>query len=149
MSRRSFVVLLSSLMLAACASAPPPAPAPAAPPPPDPKVLGPWLVEQARSAPLVVRGPARFIFGADGKFSGNATCNRVAASYTLAGNALKMSALAVTRMGCPNSLLEQEDRVLSALERAAVARVPAHGYLELLDADGAVLLRASRLEAAP
>lgn len=145
---RRMALLLAAALLAACTATTPPAPE--APPPaaPDPKVLGPWLVEQARGAPLKVRGPARIIFGAGGQFTGNATCNRVAASYTLVGEVLTMGPLAVTRMGCPDSLMEQEDRVLTALERAAVARVPSHGFLELVDRDGQVLMRASRLEAA-
>jgi heat shock protein HslJ len=52
-------------------------------------------------------------------------------------------------MACPELQREQEDRVLTALEWAATARVRADGILELRDADGRGVLRATRPEAAP
>jgi heat shock protein HslJ len=126
--------------------APAPAPVAAAPvPAPDPEVLGLWLIEQARSAPLIDKRSARLDFGPDGALSGNGSCNKLSARYTLEGNKLKIGPIVTTRMACPEALLEQEDRVLTALERAARAGVPPHGFLTLWDADGAVLLRASRL----
>ncbi len=150
------------ITLAACAatapapSAAPPAavaPAPAASVPPapavapDPKVLGLWRIEQARSAPLTDKRAARLDFGADGRLTGNASCNSLTASYTLAGDKLKIGPIATTRKACGDASMEQEDRVLTALERAARATVPAHGFLTIQDADGAVLMRASRFEA--
>ena len=116
---------------------------------PDDKVLGLWKIEQARSAPLLHKLNARIDFGADGRFSANGGCNAIAARYTLEGNALRLGPLATGRKACPEALMEQEDRVLTALERAASARVPDHGLLELLDADGTVLLRASRVPPTP
>ena len=155
-------------LLGACATAPAPsaAPAPAsasapssppAPPnapariaaAPDPKVLGLWKIEQARAAPLLHKLNARLAFGSDGKLSGNGGCNNVSSVYTLEANKLELGPLVTSRKACGDALMEQEDRVLTALERARVARVPAHGLLELLDADGTVLLRGSRLEAQP
>ncbi|HKX93561.1 MAG TPA: META domain-containing protein, partial [Methylibium sp.] len=70
--------------------------------------------------------------------------NTMRGRYTLEGNALKIGAIATTRMICSEAQLEQEDRVLTALERARRAAVPPHGFLTLWDADGAVLMRASR-----
>lgn len=151
------------LTLAACAATAPapnatppavvaPAPAPAAAVPaaptvaPDPKVLGAWRIEQARSAPLTDKRAARIDFGPDGRLSGNASCNSFGASYTLAGDKLRIGRIATTRKACGEALMEQEDRVLTALERAARATVPPHGFLTLQDADGAVLMRASRFE---
>lgn len=113
---------------------------------PDPKVLGQWKIEQARAAPLLHKLNARIDFGAEGRLSANGGCNSISSSYTLEANALKLGPLAVGRKACPEALMEQEDRVITALERATSARVPGHGLLELLDADGTVLLRASRLE---
>lgn len=135
---------------AAASSAPAPLPVPApvaaAPvPAPDPAVLGLWLIEQARSAPLIDKRSARLDFGPDGTLSGNGSCNKLSARYTLEGNKLSIGPIVTTRMACPEALLEQEDRVLTALERAARAAVPPHGFLTLWDANGSVLLRASRL----
>ena len=114
---------------------------------PDPKVLGLWKIEQARAAPLLYKLNARLDFGPDGKLVGNGGCNSIMSSYTLEANTLKLGVPASTRKVCPDALMEQEDRVLSALERAVAARVPDHGLLELLDADGTVLLRGSRVGA--
>jgi len=133
---------------AASAAAPAPsATKPAAPAvAPDPKVLGAWRIEQARSAPLTDKRAARLDFGADGRLTGHASCNSLSASYTLAGDKLKIGPIATTRKACGDALMEQEDRVLTALERAARATVPPHGFLTLQDAEGAVLMRASRFE---
>lgn len=150
--------LLCSLGLVACATtttAPPPVvPAPAvvsedsisALPAPDPAVPGEWVIEQARGAPLLDKSQARLRFGPGGILSGHTGCNTLLGRYTLAGQTLKIGAIGTTRRACSEVLMEQEDRVLSALERAARAAVPVHGYLTLWDADGAVLLRASRVQ---
>lgn len=155
--------VLALLALAACGGVPPstqpmapPKPQAAAkpePPPqqvlieaPDPQVLGEWIIEQARSAPLVDKSKARLVFGPEGALSGHASCNTLRGRYTLEGNRLKIDAVATTRMACSPALMEQEDRVLTALERAARATVPPHGFLTLQDADGAVLMRASRAQ---
>jgi heat shock protein HslJ len=123
-----------------------PAPTGAKPPvAPDPAVLGVWKIEQARAAPLLHKLNARLDFGPGGRLAGNGGCNGITSSYTLAGNRLTLGPLATTRKTCTDALMEQEDRVLTALERAVTARVPPHGLLELLDADGTVLLRGSRL----
>lgn len=135
---------------AAVAPAPvpvPPAPAAAPAMPPDPKVLGLWIIEQARSAPLLDKRKARIDFAPDGTLVGHGSCNTLRARYTLEGDRLKVGAIVTTRMACGDALMEQEDRVLTALERAARAFVPPHGFLTLQDADGAVLMRASRPDA--
>ncbi len=154
MTVRSLWPLAGLTLIAACAApapapAPQPSPAPAAAPAPapaapDPAVLGAWVIEQARSAPLTDKSRARLVFGPNGALSGHGSCNSLRASYTLEGNALKIGAIAATRMACSEATMEQEDRVLTALERARRAAVPPHGFLTLWDADGAVLMRASR-----
>jgi len=135
-------------MPAAADASPAAAPAPAAAKPavpPDPAVLGVWKIEQARAAPLLHKLNARLDFAPDGRLVGNGGCNGITSAYTLQGNRLTLGPLATTRKTCNEALMEQEDRVLTALERAVTARVPPHGLLELLDADGTVLLRGSRL----
>ena len=57
--------------------------------------------------------------------------------------------IATTRMACGPLLLEQEDRILTALEIAATARVRPDGLLELRDADGRGVLRATRAPEQP
>ena len=110
-------------------------------------VLGLWRIEQARSEPILDKRRARIDFGADGRLTGHTSCNTMSASYTLEGGALKVGPVATTRMGCAQLQLEQEDRILTALELAVSARVRDDGLLELRDGDGRGLLRATRFEA--
>lgn len=156
-------VLVAALWLGGCAA--PPAPtteaAVTAPPvtaqgstpappgaaaAPDPQVLGLWKIEQARAAPVVHKLNARLNFGTDGRLSGSGGCNSLGSTYTLAGNKLELGPVIATRKHCGEVLMEQEDRVITALERAVGARVPPHGLLELSDENGTVLLRATRVE---
>ena len=109
-------------------------------------VLGLWRIEQARSEPILDKRRARIDFGADGRLTGHTSCNTMNASYTLERSVLKVGPVATTRMACAQLQMEQEDRILSALELAVSARVRDDGLLELRDADGRGLLRATRFE---
>ncbi|QTN24017.1 META domain-containing protein [Rhizobacter sp. AJA081-3] len=132
--------------LAACAAAPgaePPAP------PVSREVHGTWVIEQARTEPILDKRRARLVLGADGRLSGHTSCNAMNGPYSLSGDTIKIGAIATTRMACGPLLLEQEDRILTALELAATARVRPDGLLELRDADGRGVLRATRAPAQP
>ncbi len=109
-------------------------------------VAGLWRIEQARSEPMLDKRKARINFGPGGQLTGHTSCNTMSASYTLEGNALKLGPVLTTRLSCAQLQLEQEDRVLTALELAVSARVRDDGLLELRDADGRGLLRATRFE---
>jgi heat shock protein HslJ len=77
-------------------------------------------------------------FGADGKASGSAGCNRFTAGYTAEGSSLRFAPAAVTRMMCPQEgVMEQEAAFLKALESVTTSRVEAD-RLELRTADGAL-----------
>jgi heat shock protein HslJ len=127
--------------LAACAA--PPSAEPAAPPA-SRAVTGVWVIEQARTEPILDKRRARLVLGTDGRLSGHTSCNVMNGPYTLSGDKIKIGAIATTRMACGPQLLEQEDRILTALELAATARVRPDGLLELRDADGRGVLRATR-----
>lgn len=137
LSRRGACLVAAAALavLAGCAAAPGPAPG---------DVRGAWRIEQARTEPMYDKRLARLDFGPDGRLSGHTSCNRLSASYTLAGDALKVGAVVTTRMACPRLQMEQEDRVLTALELARTARVRPDGLLELRDEDGRGVLRATR-----
>jgi heat shock protein HslJ len=142
LSNRSFIrALLAGALaaaLAACAAPPP------AEPPVSREVTGAWVIEQARTEPMLDKRRARLVLGRDGQLSGHTSCNAMKGSFTLTGDALKVGPIATTRMACGPLLLEQEDRILTALEIAATARVRPDGLLELRDADGRGVLRATR-----
>lgn len=131
---RSIPLLLAAL-LAGCAT-----------PPPAREVTGPWRIEQARSEPLLDRRHARLVLERDGTLAGHTSCNVMRGTYTLSGDQIRFGPVATTRMACAELQREQEDRVLTALELAATARVRPDGLLELRDAEGRGVLRATRPE---
>jgi len=133
-----------ALTLLACAQAGAQA-APATDPALD--VRGRWRIEQARTEPIYDRALARLEFGADGRLSGHTSCNTLKAAYVLEGERLRIEPISTTKLRCGRLQLEQEDRILSALELAATARVRPDGLLELREADGRGVLRATRLPA--
>ncbi len=126
---------VATVLLGGCATAPAPAPQ---------EVYGPWVIEQARSAPIIDKRRARLVLGRDGRLTGHTSCNTMNASFTLQGTKLAIGPLATTRMACGELYREQEDRILTALELAASARVRDDGLLEIRDAEGRGLLRATR-----
>lgn len=117
--------------------------------PVDRDVHGAWRIEQARTEPMLDKRLARLDFGADGRLTGHTSCNRLSAPYTLEGQKLSVGPVVTTRMACSRLLLEQEDRVLTALELARTARVRDDGLLELRDEDGRGVLRATRPDVSP
>jgi heat shock protein HslJ len=119
---------------------------PAAPPalPASQEIYGVWVIEQARTAPIVDKSRARLVIGRDGRVSGHDTCNPMKGNYTLQGDRIKFGPIATGRITCVELYGEQSDRILSALELAATARVRPDGLLEIRDADGRGLLRATR-----
>lgn len=136
---RCAAAALPALLLAACA-----APAPALR-----ELRGAWRIEQARTEPIYDKRLARLDFHPDGTLSGHTSCNRLSGRYQLDGDRLAVGHVATTRSACPRLQMEQEDRILSALEAAHTARVRADGLLELRDEDGRGVLRATRWSDAP
>jgi heat shock protein HslJ len=126
----------SPLLLAACATPAPPL-----------EVYGLWRIDQARIEPILDRSRARLDFGRDGTLTGHTSCNTLRAPYTLDGAQIKIGAIVTTRMACSPLLMEQEDRILSALEIATTARVRPDGLLELREAEGRGVLRGTRFVA--
>lgn len=132
------LLLAAVLMPLLAATATPPAPG---------DVHGAWRIAQARTEPIVDRSRARLDFRPDGRLRGHTSCNTLVADYTLEGERIRIGSVATTRMACPPLQTEQEDRILTALELAATARVRPDGILELRDAEGRGVLRALRFEA--
>jgi heat shock protein HslJ len=90
------------------------------------------------------------VFGEDGSLSGSAGCNNYNATYTVADDALTVSAPATTRMMCaePAGVMEQESAYLAALAMAASYALVGD-ELEIADADGNMLLTYAAAKEAP
>lgn len=79
-------------------------------------------------------------FGADGRVSGSAGCNRYHAAYSVKGSSIAIQAPASTRMACaePEGVMRQEQEYLNALPTAATYAI--HGeQLELRTSEGALV----------
>jgi heat shock protein HslJ len=112
-----------------------------------------WVLLAYRAGDALVelddpKGRARLRFG-DGRLAGSAGCNRLMGAYTLAGDSLRFEpSMASTMMACPEPLMAQEQAVHAALSLVASHRLTAD-RLELLDADGVLLLRYTVLAPLP
>lgn len=133
---RSLPPLVAAALVAGCATAPPATPS----------VQGEWRVLQARSEPLLDTRRARLELNADGTLTGHTSCNAMRSRFTQEGDAFRVAPIVTTKMACGPLYLEQEDRILSALEVAATARVRPDGLLEIRDAGGRGVLRAKKWE---
>lgn len=153
--RPSLLLLLGALTLAACSGE---TEAPDAPQEPAmsseaesesaPDLLGAWTVESIQGQPVMDDSPAFIQFDGEGRVSGSATCNRMTGDYIQEGQALvfRTAGMAVTRMMCPEPLMEQEQRLIQALDEVGRWRIDEGGMLILEDHDGGEVFRASPRE---
>jgi len=76
-------------------------------------VVGEWRIVHIGERPVIENSAATISFEQDGRFGGNASCNRYFGSYTLEGSGLKIGEhMGATRMMCAEqALMEQEDRI--------------------------------------
>lgn len=84
-------------------------------------------------------------FGADGTVSGSAGCNTLRGAFTTEGSTIKLGPLATTKMACaePAGVMEQEGRLVAALESSATFGVQGDG-LELRTASDALAATLTR-----
>lgn len=104
-------------------------------------ILGDWMIEKVEDRPMVDYSPARLSFGADGRVTGNASCNDLIGKFRQDGAGLSIGEVGTTRRLCPDPQMEQERRVLAALQQVKAAALVS-GMLEL-SGDGKLLLRAA------
>lgn len=75
-----------------------------------------------------------------GRVAATAGCNRMAGGYTLNGDTISFTQMAMTRMACPPPLMQREEALAKALGAVRQWRI-VEGNLLLADAGGATLLR--------
>lgn len=108
-----------------------------------------WVAEDIERRGVLDVLQSTLVFGDDG-VHGNAGCNQYRGTSWVDGDRLSMSGFATTRKMCPESVMDQEQRFLRALEGARRWKIE-RGLLFLYgeDAGGEALLRLSRLESLP
>jgi heat shock protein HslJ len=100
-----------------------------------------WMLEDIGGAGVIDNLESPVQFNPIGTVSGHAGCNRFSGSAALGAGTLDVGPLAATRRACAAAVMDQEQRFLDALARAAAWRIGDDGLLRLADADGSELLR--------
>lgn len=98
--------------------------------------VGEWRVEDIAGAGVIDNSPATLLFSKDFRLSGNASCNRLIASYTVNGNKLTISPAGTTMMACPPALMDQERKLIDLLSTVTHYSIDPTGALTLTSASG-------------
>lgn len=82
-----------------------------------------WRLEDLVGSGVLDEARATLTFPEPGRTLGNGSCNSFRGPVTIEGDQITFGALATTRMACPEAVMHQEDRYLSALAGATTFRV--------------------------
>jgi heat shock protein HslJ len=107
-------------------------------------LIGTWRVEMIESRPVIDISPAELIFLHEGRFAGNASCNRFTGSYQINGSRITVGETGMTRMTCPPALMNQERRFVKTMPMMAVVSFE-NGILYIRADDNSLVFRASRV----
>ncbi|ARE83262.1 META domain protein [Roseovarius mucosus] len=113
---------------------------------PEDLLTGPsWQVTVLGETPLIEPERLTLNFITPGRVAGSSGCNRLVGGYTLTGEGLQFGAMGSTMMACPEPLMEQERRMLDALEQVTRFDIAEDGALRLIGgATDGVLIEARR-----
>lgn len=98
-----------------------------------------WVLTSLRGKAPVHGTTLTSVFTPAGDVSGSAGCNHYGGRFTVSGDAIEISKLVSTLMGCPQKIAAQEAAFLKALGAAHTYRVGG-AKLILSRADGRALL---------
>ena len=95
-----------------------------------------WVVQRISGVPLADRSRVTLNFGADGRVSGNSSCNSYSGRYTLSGEGLTIGQTAGTMMACiAAAMMTQEKAFLDVLRGVQRFDVRSDGTLVLHTSD--------------
>jgi heat shock protein HslJ len=98
-----------------------------------------WTVEDISGRGVIDDARATLVFGADGRLSGDTSCNRYFADYKVDGVKLSIGQAGVTRRACVPAVMDQERRLLDVLNAVDTFAIDASGALVLHTPAGATL----------
>lgn len=98
-----------------------------------------WMVAGLDGKPVLSTSRITISFGADGRISGNASCNAFTGSYKVNNSSLYVGPLALTRKACVPPLMDQEAAFVSLLETVSQMQIDASGTLTISGEDGETL----------
>ncbi len=96
-----------------------------------------WVVVDIAQTPIVENSSVTISFGADGRVSGNSTCNSFSGPYEAAGDSLHIGPTMGTLRACiETSFMEQETRFLALFGEVRAFTITPDTSLVLRTADG-------------
>jgi heat shock protein HslJ len=98
-----------------------------------------WVVEDIAGRGIIDDTRVTLTFGADGRLSGQASCNRLLGAYTVNGSNLNIGDAGLTMMMCPPALMDQERQFIDVLNNVQRYRVDASGALVLTTTTGTTI----------
>ena len=103
-----------------------------------------WRVLAVEESPVPAQArPVILNFMPEGRLAGRSGCNHFMAAWERVGDRLIIERAATTRMACPPSVMDFEQRFLGALSRVENARMTEDGTLVLVGREQDGLIRAS------
>jgi heat shock protein HslJ len=96
-----------------------------------------WRVTQIGSVAVPPNSRAAIGFGADGRFYGNAGCNRMFGTYRVDRSALSLNSAGLTKMLCEPAEMEQERELVELLGQVNSHQIDTAGSLVLITRSGA------------
>jgi len=91
-----------------------------------------WLLVQVGVTPAQREAPGRsraahIVLRSEGdRYEGSSGCNRIFGSFRLDGEALSLAPVASTKMACPGPLMQQEKKLIAALDATTRYRTSGH-----------------------
>ena len=104
---------------------------------------GEWRVDSIGGVGVGADSRAAITIAVDGALSGSGGCNRLMGRADIKGEAIAFAPVATTRMACAPDIMQQERKLLDALQATRSYRFDG-AALTLRDVSGAELMRLAR-----
>ncbi|MEC9084819.1 MAG: META domain-containing protein, partial [Pseudomonadota bacterium] len=105
-----------------------------------------WMVEEIDGEPVLEGSEVTIGFTDEGRVFGSSSCNRYNGGWHIQGQELVFSQMAATRMACPETLMQQENRFLKLLGDVHGYQFAADGRLVLETGQGVTILASPAAE---
>lgn len=106
---------------------------------PNNPLLGEWQIEDINGEGIIDSSNLTIAFDDKGQVYGSATCNRYGSSYELTDEGLSFGHSLVTKMACPEALMNQEQKFLETFNEISQFEINENGALILKSNNGKTL----------
>ncbi|MYM64303.1 META domain-containing protein [Pseudomaricurvus sp. HS19] len=106
-----------------------------------------WQIESVDSGGIIDNSMITASFPEQGRISGSTGCNRYMGNFVVSGEgAVQVTGMGSTRRACPEALMNQESRVLEALQATTQVKMEGSQWLLFLDSEGKQRLKMIAVE---